>query len=113
MRDALAQGNLTLEQAKVLNKTALQDIDNMIERNKLTTIDSSERKTNNAIIQEQINNLMYSAYYGKLDGEERKRLITILESQRTSLLKANEGLNKNSTEYQKNSEKNCSVRKKT
>ena len=32
-------------------------------------------------------------------------MITILESQRTSLLKTNDGLNKNSTEYKKNSEK--------
>lgn len=119
VKKKLAQGDMTVEQAKTLSKSSLTSIENLIEENeklgekatfweKLLGVDKQRQKqteVNNKLIDDEIGLLIRMAQAGKLDGEERKRLITILESQRTSLLETNDGLNKNSTEYKKNSEK--------
>lgn len=117
VREKLALGDMTLEQAKMLNKTSLKSIENLIEDNKqldkkatiwekLMGIDKQRQeqmKVNNNLIWDEIGLLMKMAQAGKLGNEERERLISLLKTQREQLIKTNESLSANSTEYKINS----------
>lgn len=117
VKKKLAQGDMTLEQAKTLNKASLNSIDNLIVENKklgekatfwekLTGIDKQRQEqmeVNNKLINDEIGLLMRMAQAGKLGNEERERLISLLKAQREQLLKTNSALNENSTEYKINS----------
>ena len=119
VREKLALGDMTLEQAKMLNKTSLKSIDNLIEDNKqldkkatfwekLLGVDKQRQEqmeVNNNLIWDEIGLLMKMAQAGKLDKEEREKLISLLKTQREQLLKTNGTLNENSTEYKINSER--------